>query len=101
MLPRPSTGPARGTGEDMRTARAVLRGDEGFTVAVLTNVMSPMSPAAVGGAKTALRRDPATILLTAAGRAETLRDLGETMFDNRKHRVITFADSDGSQVALY
>jgi glyoxylase-like metal-dependent hydrolase (beta-lactamase superfamily II) len=81
--------------------RAVLRGDEGFTVAVLTNVMSPMSPAAVGGARTALRRDPATILLTAAGRAETLRELGETTFDNRKHRVITFADSDGSQVALY
>jgi len=79
----------------------VLRGDDGFTVAVLTNVMSPMSPAALGGAKTALRRDPAALLLTAAGRAETLRDLGEATFENRKHRVITFADSDGSQIALY
>jgi glyoxylase-like metal-dependent hydrolase (beta-lactamase superfamily II) len=82
-------------------SRNVLRGDDGFTVAVLTNVMSPMSPAALGGAKTALRRDPAALLLTAAGRAETLRDLGEATFENRKHRVITFADSDGSQIALY
>lgn len=82
-------------------ARAVLRGEDGFTLAVLTNVMSPMSPAAIGGARTALRRDPAAILLTAAGRAETLRDLGEATLDNRKHRAITFADSDGAQVALY
>jgi glyoxylase-like metal-dependent hydrolase (beta-lactamase superfamily II) len=82
-------------------SRSVLRGDDGFTVAVLTNVTSPMSPAAVAGARSALRRDPAALLLTAAGRAETLRDLGEATFENRKHRVITFADSDGSQIALY
>ena len=81
--------------------RVVLRGDDGFNVAVLTNVTSPMSPAALGAARSALRRDPAALLLTAAGRAETLRDLGEATFDNHKHRVITFADSDGAQVALY
>lgn len=81
--------------------RAVLRGDEGFTFAALTNVMTPLSPAGLGGAKTALRRDPAALLLTAAGRAETLRDLGDATFENRKHRVITFADSDGSQIALF
>ena len=81
--------------------RAVLRGDEGFTFAPLTNVMTPLSPAGLGGAKTALRRDPAALLLTAAGRAETLRDLGDATFENRKHRVITFADSDGSQIALF
>ncbi|TMQ05488.1 MAG: hypothetical protein E6J91_40385 [Deltaproteobacteria bacterium] len=63
-------------------SRAVLKGDEGFTVAVLTNVVSPMSPAAVSGAKTALRRDPVALLLTAAGRAETLRDLGDATFEN-------------------
>jgi len=82
-------------------SRSVLRGEEGFTVAMLTNVMSPMSPSAVAGAKSALRRDPAALLLTAAGRAETLRDLGEATFEKRPHRVITFADSDGSQIALY
>ena len=80
---------------------SVLRGEDGFTVAMLTNVMSPMSPAAVAGGKTALRRDPVALLLTAAGRAETLRDLGEATFEKRRHRVITFADSDGSQIALY
>lgn len=81
--------------------RAVLRGDEGFAFAALTNVMTPFTPAALGGAKTALRRDPVALLLTAAGRAETLRDLGEATFENRKQRVITFADSDGSQIALF
>jgi glyoxylase-like metal-dependent hydrolase (beta-lactamase superfamily II) len=82
-------------------SRAVLRGDDGFTVAVLTNVVSPMSPAAVTANKAGLRRDPAALLLTAAGRAETLRDLGDATFDKRRHRVITFADADGAQIALY
>jgi len=81
--------------------RAVVKGDEGFNVAVLTNVVTPMTPPALAGAKTGLRRDPAQLLLTAAGRAETLRDLGDATVDNRKHRAITFADSDGAQIALY
>jgi glyoxylase-like metal-dependent hydrolase (beta-lactamase superfamily II) len=82
-------------------SRTVLRGDDGFTLAVLTNVVAPMSPAAIGAGKGALRRDPAALLLTAAGRAETLRDLGDATFDKRKQRVVTFADSDGAQLALY
>jgi glyoxylase-like metal-dependent hydrolase (beta-lactamase superfamily II) len=81
--------------------RSVLRGDDGFNVSVLTNVMTPMSPAAVTNGKTGLRRDPVVVLATAAGRAETLRDLGNATFDKRPHRVITFADSDGTQIALY
>ncbi|HMG22925.1 MAG TPA: hypothetical protein VK607_16435, partial [Kofleriaceae bacterium] len=82
-------------------SRNVLRGEDGFTVALLTNVMTPLTAPGIAGAKTALRRDPAALLLTAAGRAETLRDLGEATFDKRRHRVITFADSDGAQIALY
>ncbi len=81
--------------------RVVLRGEEGFNVAGLTNVVTPLSPGAVAAAKTTLRRDPAVLLLTAAGRADTLRDLGEATFEKRRHRVVTFADSDGSQIALY
>jgi len=81
--------------------RSVLRGDDGFNLALLTNVMTPLTAPGIAGAKTALRRDPAALLLTAAGRAETLRDLGDATFDKRRHRVITFADSDGSQIALY
>jgi glyoxylase-like metal-dependent hydrolase (beta-lactamase superfamily II) len=81
--------------------RAVLAGDTAFGVNLVTNVVTPGLPAAVTGLKTALRRDPATILLTASGRAETLRDLGEDSYDGRPHRVVTFADSDGTQIALY
>jgi glyoxylase-like metal-dependent hydrolase (beta-lactamase superfamily II) len=82
-------------------SRSVLRGDDGFTFAPLTKVSSPMSPAGVAAARTALRRDPATLLLTADARAETLRELGTAVFERRPHRVITFADSDGAQLALY
>lgn len=81
--------------------RSVLRGDDGFNFAPLTNVVSPMNPGAVGASKAALRRDAATLLLTAASRADTLRDLGDAVFDKRPHRAITFADSDGAQIALY
>lgn len=82
-------------------SRTVLRGDDGFALALLTNVMTPMTPGAVAGGKAALRRDPATILLTASVRAETLRFLADAVFEKRRHQVITFADSDGAQVALY
>jgi glyoxylase-like metal-dependent hydrolase (beta-lactamase superfamily II) len=81
--------------------RTVLRGDDGFNFAVLTNVVTPMSPAAVANGKATLRRDPVMVLATAAGRAETLRDLGNATFDKRPQRVITFADTDGAQIALY
>lgn len=83
------------------TNRTVLKGDEGFGVAVLTNVMTPMTPGGVANGKSGLRRDPAALLVTASGRSETLRDLGNATFEKRPHRVITFADSDGAQIALY
>jgi glyoxylase-like metal-dependent hydrolase (beta-lactamase superfamily II) len=83
------------------TNRSVLRGDEGFNIAVLTNVVTPMSPGAIANGKSGLRRDPAALLVTASGRSETLRDLGNATFEKRPHRVITFADSDGAQIALY
>lgn len=81
--------------------RVVLAGDSGFTVNLVSNVMTPAGAAAVAGQRTALRRDPAALLLTANSRAETLRSLGEGAFDGRPHRVITFADADGTQIALY
>jgi glyoxylase-like metal-dependent hydrolase (beta-lactamase superfamily II) len=81
--------------------RAVLAGDSAFGVNLVTNVVTPALPGAVAGLRAALRRDPATLLLTAAGRAETLRFLGEDSFDGRPHRAVTFADSDGTQITLY
>ena len=82
-------------------ARTVLAGDVGFGVNLVTKVVTPVTPGGLTGMRTALRRDPAAVLLTAAGRAETLRFLGEESFAGAPHRVITFADSDGTQIALY
>jgi glyoxylase-like metal-dependent hydrolase (beta-lactamase superfamily II) len=82
-------------------ARAVLAGDAGFTVNMVTNVLAPTTPGGLAGMRTAVRRDPAALLLTAASRADTLRFLGDDTFDGRPHQVITFADSDGTQIALY
>jgi len=70
----------------------VLKGDTVSSVNLITNVVTPL-PTAVSTQKTVLRRDPAALLLTALSRADTLRSLGGG--------AITFADSDGSQLALY
>ncbi len=81
--------------------RTVLAGDSGFTLNRVTNVATPLTPGGVATARAALRRDPVTLLLTASGRGETLRSLGEGAFEGRPHRVVTFADTDGTQIALY
>lgn len=82
-------------------SRAVLTGDAGFALNLVTNVLTPATPGGVAGLRTALRRDPAALLLTVAGRADTLRYLGEDSFAGGPHHVVTFADSDGTQIALY
>jgi glyoxylase-like metal-dependent hydrolase (beta-lactamase superfamily II) len=47
------------------------------------------------------RRYPESLLQTAWSRPETLRWLGEADYDGRRQRVISFADADGTEVALY
>jgi glyoxylase-like metal-dependent hydrolase (beta-lactamase superfamily II) len=89
------------TGGVTTRTRAVLSGDAGFGYNVVTKVVTPSAAGGVAGAKAALRRDPAVLLLTARARAETLRSLGEETLDGKRHRVITFADSDGTQIGLY
>jgi glyoxylase-like metal-dependent hydrolase (beta-lactamase superfamily II) len=81
--------------------RAVLRGESGFGHNLLTNVVTPATPGGVTGARTALRRDPLSILVTASRRADTLRYLGDDVVDGEKNDVITFADADGTQITLY
>src|SRR5262249_51135909 len=81
--------------------RAVVKGDAGFTHNALTNVVTPATAAAVTNTRNALRRDPMTILATAARRADTLRYVGEDTIDGEKQDVVTFADADGTQVGLY
>jgi glyoxylase-like metal-dependent hydrolase (beta-lactamase superfamily II) len=89
------------TGGIMTKTRAVLTGDSGFGYSLVTKVLTPSAPGAVAAAKAALRRDPALLLLTARSRAETLRSLGDETVDGKRNRVITFADSDGTQTGLY
>ena len=81
--------------------RAVLRGDSGFGHNLLTNVVTPATPGGLTGARTALRRDPLSILVTASRRADTLRYVGDDVVDGARNDVITFADADGTQIALY
>ncbi len=81
--------------------RAVLCGESGFGHNLLTNVVTPATPGGVTGARTALRRDPLSILVTASRRADTLRYVGEDVVDGEKNDVITFADADGTQITLY
>ena len=71
----------------------VLKGDTATSVNLITHVATPLSSASLNIQKAGFRRDPAALLLTALSRAETLRSLGSG--------AITFADSDGAQLALY
>ena len=89
------------TGGIMNKTRAVLSGDSGFGYNLVMKVVTPSAPGAIAGAKAALRRDPAVLLLAARSRAETLRSLGDETVDGKQTRVITFADSDGTQMGLY
>lgn len=82
-------------------ARTVLTGDAGFGLNLVTNLMTPTTPGGLAGQRTAVRRDPAALLLTATSRADTLRFIGDETFDGKPHQVITFADADGTQIALY
>ncbi len=47
------------------------------------------------------RRLPNLILIQALGRPTSLRHLGETNYEGRKHDVITFVMPDTQQVAIY
>jgi glyoxylase-like metal-dependent hydrolase (beta-lactamase superfamily II) len=90
----PASGPTQKT-------RSILDGESSIGHNLVTNVLTPSSPGAVTTSRTAMRRDPAALLLTALGRSETLRSLGEETIDGKKHQVITFADSDGAQIGLF
>ena len=89
------------SGSILVRTRTVLAGDGGFTFNHVTELRRSLLPGAVNGARALLRTDPATILLTALGRAATLRSLGDGSYEGKPQRVITFADVDGAQIALY
>ena len=82
------------SGSGIVTARAVavLNGEQSFGYNIVTRALTPTGAGAVTAGRTGLRRNPAALLLTALGRAETLRSLGP--------RAITFSDTDGTQIGL-
>ena len=74
--------------------------DTGFSYNLVTKVMTPMTPVALGNSRSNMRRDPAVLLLLANERAETLRGLGEETIDGQRHRLVTFSAADGAQIGL-
>ena len=80
---------------------AVLNGDQSFGYNLVTRGLTPTAPGGVAAARAAMRRDPAALLLTAMARSETLRALADDTLDGKRQRVVTFSDSDGTQLALY
>ena len=89
-------------GAGIVTARtlAVINGDQSFGYNLVTKGLNPTPAGAVTGARNAMRRDAAALLLTALARAETLRSLGDDTLDGKRQRVVTFSDADGTQLAL-
>ena len=87
-------------GGDAYWGRQILKGNTGFTLDLISNVAYPIAPAAVAGNAQAMRRSlPHVLLQTALARASSIRWLGED--SEHKCRIITFADGDARQVALY
>lgn len=81
--------------------RQVLKGEAGFGVDFMTGAAYPLTPSGVASARADLRRYPEVLLLRALSRSETLRPMGTREYEGKSHQVITFADSDGSQIGLF
>jgi len=82
--------------------RQILKDKESFILDVISNVAYPINSAAVaGGIRGVQRRIPYLLLQMGLNRASTLRSLGESKVNGQLHHVITFADINGSQIALY
>lgn len=83
-------------------SRVVVAANAAFFVSEVTkSVRLPPPPAVAAFRAARFRRYPETLLLAVMNRPETLRWLGEGEADGRPQNVISFADADGSEVALY
>ena len=82
--------------------RHILKDKDSFILDGRSNVVYPINPSAVAGSIRGLqRRIPHLLLQMALNRAATLRSLGDNSVDGKPHHVITFADVNGGQIALY
>jgi len=82
--------------------RRIFNSNSVFFVNYTTGVMQQNTPPNIAVARAAAFRDhPESLLLRAWNSPQTLRSLGEAQYEGRAQQVISFADIDGAQVALY
>jgi glyoxylase-like metal-dependent hydrolase (beta-lactamase superfamily II) len=80
--------------------RQIVKVDKGFALDLVAKSATPVTnPNFIANATRT--RFPHILLLTALERATTLRSLGQEDYDGKKHNVIVFATSDGTQYTLY
>ena len=78
----------------------LLKGDQGTVFNRLLKTSQPLPPPNPSR-EFLLNRIPQSFLARATARANTLRWLGETDFQGRKHNAISFATASGTELALF
>ena len=74
----------------------------GFTADLISNAVFPLAAPVIDANNKAVQRTlPQLLVQLALSRVSSLRWLGERDYAGQKQDVITFADSDGNQTALY
>jgi glyoxylase-like metal-dependent hydrolase (beta-lactamase superfamily II) len=82
--------------------RFALAGTTAWSVNDLSKNIRIIPPANINNVRSGrFRRYPESLLLTAWNRPEVLRWIGPGEFAGHKQQVISFADFDGAEVALY
>lgn len=90
------------TGGAQFSISVVTTEKSGFTADLGANAVYPFAgPAVVSNNRAVQRTFPHLLLQNALNRASTLRSLGTVTYEGKKQDVITFGDSDGSQVTLF
>ena len=90
------------TGGAQFSISVVTTEKSGFTADLGANAVYPFAgPALATNNRTVQRTFPHLLLQSAFNRQATLRSLGTESYEGEKQDVITFADSDGSQLTLY
>jgi len=80
--------------------RVLLNGEQGTVFNHLLKTSQPI-PAQNQSRELLLNRVPQSLLARASERANTLRWLGESDFQGRKHNAISFATASGTLMTLY
>ncbi|MGB7925306.1 MAG: MBL fold metallo-hydrolase [Pyrinomonadaceae bacterium] len=80
--------------------RQIVKVDKGFVMDMTAKTVTPVTnPNFI--ANVTRSRFPHILLLAALERATTLRSLGQTDYDGKKHNMVAFATSDGTLSTLY